>query len=127
MSLIAGQLPRQILSQPRRQVTFEAECNAAPMAFGDHARANQHQLQIQKLVEGQAPAPPLRLLQRTRTVHRLKRLRKRRQPQTRRQGRWQNIFCQGYKGVEVPIDQRADDLVTQSLGRRIDRQHFTAE
>jgi hypothetical protein len=67
--LIVRQLPGERLAQLRGEITPDGERDPAPAPLGHRARPDQHQLEVQQLVERQPPAAELGLERRGRPMH----------------------------------------------------------
>jgi hypothetical protein len=60
--LITGKLPGEAFFEPRGEIPLDAERHPAAVALGHRSRADQHQLEIEELIERQPPPSLLRLL-----------------------------------------------------------------
>ena len=76
------------------------------LPLGDGAGANQHELQIEQLVEGEPAPAPFRLGRGGGTVHRAERLGQRGQPERRRSALGEDVGEQRDQRIEMPVDQR---------------------
>ena len=122
--LVPGQLPGKILPQLGREVALDLEGDAEPLALGDGPRPDEHELQIEQLVEREPPATALRLVRGRRPMHGTERVGQGRKTHGLPIRLRQRVCRQRDEGIEVPLDQRPDDPVAQSLGGRIHRQHL---
>ena len=68
--LVFGQLPGQALLEPGSEVPLDGERHAAPMPLGHGAGPDEHQLEIEQLVERQPPPALLGIIQRCGAMHR---------------------------------------------------------
>ncbi len=122
--LISGELPGERHAEPGGQLAAHRERHAAPTALGHRAGADEHELQVEQLVEGEPPASRLRLGGGARPVDRPQRIGERREAQRQAERRRQHVVRQGDERVEMAVHQPADGLVAQALGGRVDRQHL---
>ncbi len=123
--LVRGQLPRQVLTQPGGQVALDLEGDPAPLAFRDSAGANQHELEIEQLVEGQSPPASLGVLRRSGAMDRAERFGEGEKPGSHAHRLGQHVLGGRDQRVEMPLDEPANDLVAQALGGGIYGQHFS--
>ena len=120
--LIRREGPGQRLPEPARQVALHLEGDTDSLALGHGPRPDQHQLEVEQLVERQSAASPLGLLDRGRPVHRSQRLGQGGQSGGGAHRLGHRIARQCDERIEVPLDQSPDDPVAQSFGRGVDRQ-----
>jgi len=118
--LVSGELPGQAGPKLRRQIPLEGERHPAPGPLGHGSGPNQHQLQVQELVEGQPPPAGFRLFDGCRPMHRPQCLRQRRKREAPAERFRHRVLGKRDQSLEVPLDQRANDLVTEALGGGID-------
>ena len=85
--LVVRQFVRERRLECRGEVALHLERDPAPLALGQRARADQHQLQVEELVEGQPAPAPLGVRHGRRTMHVAQRVR---QP-------WQGEFRAGWR------------------------------
>ena len=115
----------RLLLELSSELPLDGEGHAAPMSLGNRTGPDEHQLKIEQLIERQPPSSPLGLLRGTRAMHCAQRIGQGRAgPDSRRSASGSPSCGQRDQPVEVPVDQRPDDLVAQSFGGGIDRQHL---
>ena len=88
--------------------------DAGALPLGHGTGADQHQLQVQQLVERQPSAARFRLDGVLRPVHRSERLGQRHEARFRPDRRRHRVLGEGDERVEMTIDERADDPVAQA-------------
>ncbi len=120
--LIGGELPGERRLEPAGEIPPEGEGHPGALSLGHGAGTNQHELQVEQLVERQTPPTRLRLEGGLRPVHRPERLGERCQTGFGPNGRRHRVVGESDQGIEVPIDERADDLVAEAFGGRVHRQ-----
>ena len=114
--LVIGELPRKTRAEPGGQIALDLERDPDALSFRDGPSADEHELEVEQLVERQSPASPLGVLRRRRAMNRAEGIGQRWQPLCQAHRLRQGVFGGGDETVQMPLDEPAENLVAQSLG-----------
>src|SRR5689334_672694 len=117
-------MPGKAVLQSRRQLALDLERDAAALPLGQDAGPNEHELEIQELVESEPSPASLCLVHRGGPVHRDEGISKRQQVEGASLLLRKGIIGQRDQSVEMSLDEGTDDLVAESLGRGVDWEHL---